>query len=90
MNKQGAIILGIGGDNSNRGRGTFYEGVMVAGFTSEEADAAVQEDIKKAGYAVFESTSSTVDGGADADSDGGTKVPVLGNGRVALETAVFV
>ena len=27
MKKQGSIILGIGGDNSNRAVGTFYEGV---------------------------------------------------------------
>ncbi len=31
MNKEGAIILGIGGDNSNSGQGTFYEGVMTSG-----------------------------------------------------------
>ena len=28
MHKQGAIILGIGGDNSNRAIGTFFEGVI--------------------------------------------------------------
>ena len=31
MKKQGAIILGIGGDNSNGSAGTFYEGVMTTG-----------------------------------------------------------
>ncbi|MEU8280409.1 arabinofuranosidase catalytic domain-containing protein, partial [Microbispora bryophytorum] len=32
MKKEGAILLGIGGDNSNGARGTFYEGVMTSGY----------------------------------------------------------
>jgi len=51
MKKQGGIILGIGGDNSNGSMGTFYEGVMTAGYSSDAADAALQADIVKAGYA---------------------------------------
>ena len=31
MRKQGAILLGNGGDNSNASQGTFYEGVMTLG-----------------------------------------------------------
>mmetsp|Transcript_93628 Transcript_93628/g.260658 ORF Transcript_93628/g.260658 Transcript_93628/m.260658 type:complete len:327 (-) Transcript_93628:24-1004(-) len=50
MRKQGAIILGIGGDNSNWGVGTFYEGVMASGFSSDAADDAVQANIVAAGY----------------------------------------
>ena len=50
MKKQGAIILGIGGDNSNGSVGTFYEGAMVSGYTSDETDAAVQANIVAAGY----------------------------------------
>jgi len=50
MKKQGSIILGIGGDNSNRAVGTFYEGVMTTGFTSDAADNAVQANIVAAGY----------------------------------------
>lgn len=50
MKKQGAIILGIGGDNSNRAIGTFYEGVMTSGFSSDKADAAVQANIVAARY----------------------------------------
>ena len=34
MKKQGAIILGIGGDNSKGSAGTFYEGVMTSGYPS--------------------------------------------------------
>ena len=51
MRKQGAIILGIGGDNSNWAVGTFYEGLMTQGFSSDEADQKVQENIAAAGYA---------------------------------------
>eukprot|EP01052_Picozoa_sp_SAG31_P029466 SAG31_NODE_2931_length_4898_cov_2.527818_4_plen_53_part_00 len=50
MKKQGAIILGIGGDNSNGAVGTFYEGVMVQGYSSNSTDAAVQANIVAAGY----------------------------------------
>lgn len=32
---QGAIILGIGGDNSNGAIGTFYEGVMTQGYSTD-------------------------------------------------------
>ena len=49
-NIAGAIILGIGGDNSDGAAGTFYEGVMTAGFSTQAADDAVQADIVAAGY----------------------------------------
>ena len=45
MKKQGSIILGIGGDNSDRSVGTFYEGVMTAGYSTDAADDAVQANI---------------------------------------------
>ena len=50
MRKYGAIILGIGGDNSHGGVGTFYEGAMTRGYSSDAADAAVQANIAAAGY----------------------------------------
>lgn len=50
MKKQGAIILGIGGDNSNWAIGTFYEGVMTSGYSSDATDDAVQANIIAAGY----------------------------------------
>lgn len=54
MHKQGAIILGSGGDccqtNHNASAGTFYEGAMVSGYPSDATDAAVQADIAAAGY----------------------------------------
>jgi len=50
MKKQGAIILGIGGDNSDGAIGTFYEGVMTTGFSTDAADDEVQANIVAAGY----------------------------------------
>eukprot|EP00462_Mataza_sp_D1_P022385 CAMPEP_0175141314 /NCGR_PEP_ID=MMETSP0087-20121206/12038_1 /TAXON_ID=136419 /ORGANISM="Unknown Unknown, Strain D1" /LENGTH=329 /DNA_ID=CAMNT_0016424719 /DNA_START=32 /DNA_END=1021 /DNA_ORIENTATION=- len=50
MKKQGAIILGIGGDNSAWAVGTFYEGAMTSGFSSDSTDEALQANIVAAGY----------------------------------------
>jgi hypothetical protein len=50
MKKQGAIILGIGGDNAKFAIGIFYEGVMTKGLSSDDADDAVQANIVSAGY----------------------------------------
>jgi hypothetical protein len=50
MRKQGAIILGIGGDNSNGAQGNFFEGVMTSGYSTDAADDAVQANIVAAGY----------------------------------------
>jgi hypothetical protein len=50
MDKQGSIILGIGGDNSCGAIGTFYEGAMTASFTADATDAAVHANIVAAGY----------------------------------------
>ena len=50
MKKQGAIIMGIGGDNSDGAIGTFYEGAMTKGVSSQATDDAVQANIVAAGY----------------------------------------
>ena len=50
MNKQGAIILGTGGDNSCGAVGTFYEGVMTASYTTDVTDTAVHANILAASY----------------------------------------
>jgi hypothetical protein len=50
MRKEGAIILGIGGDNSHGSSGTFYEGVMTSGYPSDATENAVQANINAAGY----------------------------------------
>ncbi|VUC28097.1 unnamed protein product [Clonostachys rosea] len=52
MQKEGAIILGIGGDNSNWAQGTFYEGVMTTGYPSDDTENQVQADIVAAKYAI--------------------------------------
>lgn len=55
MRKQGAILLGNGGDNSNGSQGTFYEGAMTAAgtFPSDATDQEVQANVVAAGYGVF-------------------------------------
>jgi len=50
MKKQGAIILGIGGDNTNSAAGDFYEGVMTTGAATLATLNAVQANIVAAGY----------------------------------------
>jgi len=56
MKKQGAIILGSGGDcckpggGANLSDGTFYEGCIVTGYPSDAAEDAVQANIVAAGY----------------------------------------
>jgi hypothetical protein len=56
MKKQGAIILGSGGDcckpggGANLSAGTFYEGEMVAGYPFDATENAVQANIVAAGY----------------------------------------
>ncbi len=56
MRKQGAIILGTGGDNSDGAQGTFYEGAMTSGYPSAATEAAVQANIVAAGYGTGGST----------------------------------
>jgi hypothetical protein len=50
MLKQGAIILGISGDGSNYGVGTFFEGAITRGNPPDDIDSAVQANIVAAGY----------------------------------------
>ncbi|KFZ11388.1 hypothetical protein V502_07562 [Pseudogymnoascus sp. VKM F-4520 (FW-2644)] len=57
MSKEGAIILGIGGDNSVSAQGTFYEGVMTTGYPSDATEALVQANIVAAKYATASLTS---------------------------------
>ena len=63
MAKQGAIILGSGGDccatNTNADEGTFYEGAVVKGYPSDATDAAVQANIVAAGYATISTPFTT-------------------------------
>ena len=54
MRKQGAILLGNGGDNSNQSQGTFYEGAMTAAgtFPTNATDQLIQANVVAAQYAV--------------------------------------
>lgn len=54
MRKQGAILLGNGGDNSNGSQGTFYEGAMTAPgtFPTQETNQKIQANIVAAKYDV--------------------------------------
>ncbi len=64
MRKQGAVLLGNGGDNSNISDGTFYEAAMTAPgtFPSEETNQKIQENVVAAGYDVARlSVSATAD-----------------------------
>jgi non-reducing end alpha-L-arabinofuranosidase len=45
MKKEGGIVLGTGGDNSNSAQGNFFEGIMTAHYSSDAADNAVQANI---------------------------------------------
>jgi hypothetical protein len=66
MHQEGAIVLGTGGDNSNASVGSFFEGVMTAGYPTDAADNAVQANIVSVGY------STSVGGG------GGSFTPIAG------------
>jgi hypothetical protein len=50
MNKQGAIILGTGGDNSDADLGSFFEGAITSGYPTDATENAVQANIVAAGY----------------------------------------
>lgn len=54
MRKQGAILLGNGGDNSNSSQGTFYEGAVTASgtFPTDATDQLVQANVVAAHYDV--------------------------------------
>jgi hypothetical protein len=54
MRKQGAILLGNGGDNSIGSQGTFYEGAMTAAgtFPTDATDQLVQANVVAAKYDV--------------------------------------
>ena len=43
-------MQGLGGDNSDGAVGTFYEGAMTKGFSSNATDAALQASIVAAGF----------------------------------------
>jgi non-reducing end alpha-L-arabinofuranosidase len=50
MQKQGSVILGVAGDNSNGAGGRFYEGAIAIGADMGETVAALQAALVAAGY----------------------------------------
>jgi non-reducing end alpha-L-arabinofuranosidase len=50
LDSKGAVVLGVGGDNSNNSFSTFYEGAIVQGFPSDATENAVFENLKALGY----------------------------------------
>ena len=84
MHQEGSIVLGTGGDNSNASAGSFFEGVMTAGYSTDAADNAVQADIVAAGY----TGSSNGDPGSTIAGPGGTCVDVAGDDTGVNHAAV--
>lgn len=50
MKVQNSIELGTGGDNSDLGKGEFFEGAVTAGYPSDATENAVQANVVAAGY----------------------------------------
>jgi hypothetical protein len=50
LNKQGGIVLGIGGDNAAGAAGNFFEGCICAGVPPDSIDDKIQANIVAAGY----------------------------------------
>lgn len=63
MHQEGAIILGIGGDNSNWGSGEFFEGVMTMGAPSTSSFNSVQANIVSVQYSNFLASPSSINFG---------------------------
>ncbi len=78
MRKQGAIILGTGGDNSDGSVGTFYEGVMTSGYASTTTEDAVQANIVAAGYGSTTSSGNAVTVTNPGNQTGTVGTPIPG------------
>ncbi len=76
MHQEGSIVLGTGGDNSNWSIGSFFEGVMTAGYPSDAADNAVQANITSVGYSGNSAMPATA---ATIGAPGGKCVDVSGD-----------
>ena len=76
MLKEGGIVLGIGGDNSNAASGAFFEGAMTTGYMSNATLASIQTNIDAVNY------TGTTGGGTGvpiAYPAGGQCIDVAGN-----------
>jgi Alpha-L-arabinofuranosidase B, catalytic len=50
LNNKGGIVLGVDGNNANNSFGTFYEGAILAGYPSSNADLEVLQNVRAVGY----------------------------------------
>jgi len=50
LDSKGAVVLGVGGDNSNYSFATFYEGAIMKGYPSDDTENAVFQNVKAIGY----------------------------------------
>jgi hypothetical protein len=91
MKKQGAIVLGSGGDcckpggGANDSAGTFYEGAIVSGYPSDATDNSIQDNIVAAGYG-----SSATPAPTAAPTPGGTPGDANGNGTIDIVDALLI
>jgi non-reducing end alpha-L-arabinofuranosidase len=85
MRKQGAILLGNGGDNSDGSQGTFYEGAVTAAgkYPLNATDQLVQANIVGARYNVAPLTVSPV---ATASTPAGVQTFTPGSSRDIIVT----
>ena len=68
MRKQGGILLGTGGDNSDGSQGTFFEGAMTSAgtFPANDTDQQVQANLLSARYDVARLNVTPASAGSDA------------------------
>jgi hypothetical protein len=85
MHQEGSIVLGTGGDNSNASIGSFFEGVMTAGYPTDAADNSVQANIVSVGYSGSTGAAPTA---ATITGPGGQCVDVNGDDTGGAGTAV--
>ncbi len=83
MHKEGAIILGTGGDNSKGSAGSFFEGAMTSGYPSDATENAVQASIVAAGYGSSVSSTPT-----PTPTQGTTPTPTQGTTPTPTPTSV--
>ena len=88
MRKQGAILLGNGGDNSVGSQGTFYEGAMTAAntFPTDATDQLIQANVVAAHYQV---ASVGLSAGALAKADSHPTLQTFSPGQSRDMTVTF-
>jgi hypothetical protein len=65
MQLEGAIVLGTGGDNSNGSVGSFFEGVVTAGYPADDVEDSVQSNIVSVQYGASTGISGSLTPGSE-------------------------